>query len=73
MRHLTFSILFLIALGSVAQTEYKPGQYMSSTGDVVTGFILDQDWRTNPGFFNFKSTQNSDPQKIFGMKPDHLK
>jgi len=59
------AILFIaLPLFTNAQSNYKPGYVITTTGDTLRGLIDYQDWEGNPKLFRFKTNPTADAQRL---------
>ncbi|RKR80196.1 hypothetical protein BDD43_0292 [Mucilaginibacter gracilis] len=57
------TLLLLIPLITLAQSNYKPGYIINLNGDTVKGFVDYKDWNQNPKSINFKTGNNTQVDK----------
>ena len=61
--HLTFILLFLLNLSSLAQGNYLPGYIIDLKGEKIEGFINYLNWENNPNAIYFSQTLESNKEK----------
>ncbi|MCO5935751.1 hypothetical protein NAF17_09370 [Mucilaginibacter sp. RB4R14] len=65
MKHFCFFSIFAIcfALSASAQSNYKPGYYISLQGDTTKGYVDYREWEENPEIIDFKPTLNNNQRQ----------
>jgi len=69
MKHIyTFTLLLLIPLFSLAQSNYKPGYVVNLKGDTLRGLINYHEWDRNPKDIRFKKGSGDGNTENFSIK-----
>ena len=60
-------LFFLLPIFSLAQSNYRAGYVVTTTGDTVRGFIDFRNWGANPDAISFKHTIADGTKKTYGL------